>query len=246
VRVEGREVAELDPGALREMRRSSIGYVFQDPVAALDPTMRLGRQVALALEAGPIEAAAALEGFGFSNIGRVLAAYPHEVSGGMAQRVTIAMVMRKEPRLIVADEPTASLDAPARAEILEMLVRGCRRLGTGLLLVTHDLQNVEARTERVFVMYGGRIVESGLTRQVLARPRHPYTAALLASAVGRERSGERIEPIPGRPPHLRERSRDCAFAPRCRLAITICRTQRPEPRITNGTVLCHLVDGAPA
>ena len=132
VRIGGREVASLDRQNLQALRRNVLGYIFQDPVASLDPTMKLSRQVELALDIGPAEAAAALDGFGFADVVRVLRSYPHEVSGGMAQRVTIAMVMRKRPRLVVADEPTAALDAPVRAQILDLLVGGCRRLGAAL------------------------------------------------------------------------------------------------------------------
>ncbi len=239
VRIGGREVASLDRQNLQALRRNVLGYIFQDPVASLDPTMKLSRQVELALDIGPAEAAAALDGFGFADVVRVLRSYPHEVSGGMAQRVTIAMVMRKRPRLVVADEPTAALDAPVRAQILDLLVGGCRRLGAALLLVTHDLQTVRSHADRMDVMYAGRIVESGPTAEVLARPRHPYTAALLAAAVGAERPGERVIPISGLPPHISGRQGSCAFAPRCRFALDICRSQRPEARAASRSVLCH-------
>ncbi|MFO1147529.1 MAG: ABC transporter ATP-binding protein [Alsobacter sp.] len=238
VRIGDAEVGDLDPAALRSLRRTTLGYVVQNPVAALDPTMKLGRQVALALGADAAAAARALEGFGFADIGRVLDSYPHQVSGGMAQRVTIAMVIQRQPRLIIADEPTAALDAPVRAQVLELLVGECRRLGAALLLVTHDLQSARAFAERAAVMYAGRIVESGSAGDVLDRPRHPYTKALLRAAVGRERQGERLVPIPGLPPHLTARQTFCAFAPRCGNAVERCRTERPEVSAQHGDVLC--------
>lgn len=244
VRIEGREVAALARDELLSLRRSTLGYIFQDPVASLDPTMKLSRQIELALGVGPAEAATALDGFGFADVGRLMRAYPHEVSGGMAQRVTIAMVMRKRPRLIVADEPTAALDAPVRAQILELLVGGCRKLGAALLLVTHDLQSARIHADRLAVMYAGRIVESGASAEVLAQPRHPYSAALLDAAVGRERAGERVVPIPGLPPHVSGRQTNCAFAPRCRFVLDICRTRRPDGTAANPKVLCNRADEA--
>ena len=241
VRIEGREIAELTPPQLRRLRRSTLGFIFQNPVAALDPTIKIGRQVALAAGVDAHAAARALDGFGFADIDRLLRSYPHEVSGGMAQRVTIAMLIERRPRLIVADEPTAALDAPVRAKVLEFLVAGCRRLGAALMLVTHDLQSARTFADRAFVMYAGRIVESGDVDDVLDRPKHPYTSALLHAAVGRERRGERVVPIPGLPPHPIERQELCAFAPRCVHALDLCRAQRPEPSARHGDVLCHRV-----
>jgi oligopeptide/dipeptide ABC transporter ATP-binding protein len=239
LRIEGREVAELTPQQLQAMRRSTLGFVFQNPVAALDPTIKIGRQVAFALGADARAAAHALDGFGFADVDRVLRSYPHEVSGGMAQRVAIAMAIGRRPRLVIADEPTAALDAPVRAQVLQLLVAGCRRLGAALMLVTHDLQSARAFADRAFVMYAGRVVESGGVGDVLDRPRHPYTSALLRAAVGRERRGERVAPIPGLPPQPTGRQNLCAFAPRCTLATDLCRAERPEPSALRGDVLCH-------
>ena len=237
--IEGREVACLGEAELMALRRSSIGYVFQDPVATLDPTMKIGRQVALAIGTDRRGAAAAIDGLGFADPARVLESYPHQLSGGMAQRVAMGIVLARRPRLIVADEPTAALDASVKTQILDLLVGNCRRLSTALLLVTHDLHSVRRHADRVLVMYAGRIIEEGFTAEVLSRPAHPYTAALLRSAVGRERAGERVDPIPGLPPQFAERQEFCAFSPRCRHATERCRTVRPEGAAGVPNAVCH-------
>jgi oligopeptide/dipeptide ABC transporter ATP-binding protein len=238
--VEGREVGALDEEALNELRRTAIGYVFQDPVASLDPTLKIGRQVALAIGADRKRAAEALTGLGFGDTDRVLKSYPHEVSGGMAQRIALGITLARRPRLIIADEPTAALDASVKSQILNLLVASCRQLGAALLLVTHDLHAVRKYAERVLVMYAGRVVEDGATTDVLDSPIHPYTAALLHSAVGREAAGERVDPIPGLPPQFDGRQELCAFSPRCLHATELCRSARPEARIVAARVaVCH-------
>jgi oligopeptide/dipeptide ABC transporter ATP-binding protein len=238
--IDGRDVLGLDEGSLNLLRKQAVGYIFQDPVASLDPTLKIGRQVALAIGAGRQQAAEALAGFGFDDLDRVLRSYPHEVSGGMAQRVAIGMALARRPRLIIADEPTAALDASVKAQILDLLVASCRRLGAALLLVTHDLHAVRKYADRVAVMYAGRVVEDGSAAGVLNAPVHPYTAALLRSAVGREAVGERVDPIPGLPPQLDRRQESCAFSPRCRHTTARCRDLRPETTVAAGRlVVCH-------
>src|SRR5690606_6802191 len=167
-------------------------------------------------------------------------AYPHQLSGGMAQRVAIALAMARSPELLVADEPTAALDSQVREEVLGMVFTLAAEAGTGILWLSHDLPAVARRCDRVAVMYGGRVVEHGPARDVLGAPAHPYTAALAASAPSAAGPGERLEPVPGRPPVLTGPSPGCAFAPRCPYRIGRCESERPRPvRVREQDVLCH-------
>lgn len=247
--VVGTPVLTCDDDALRRLRRDALGFVFQNPVAALDPTMRVARQMALVSgeEDGPA-AARALAEVGMRDIPRVLRSFPHELSGGMAARVGIAMALRRSPRLLIADEPTAAVDATLRAQILELLVTRCRERGCALLLLTHDLHVVAHHCTHIAVMYGGRVVEDGPTAEVLGNPLHPYTRALLSALPGEERPGERLESIRGVPPVLRGRSPGCAFAPRCPRVMEHCRHVRPlhAPVQPGHAVCCHLLTGETA
>lgn len=238
----GTDVTALDAPALATLRRQTVGYIFQDPVATLDPTMKIGRQVALALAETGSDTRSALDGLGLRDVERVLQSYPHEVSGGMAQRVAVGVALARRPRLIIADEPTAALDASVKHQVLDLIVGACRSRGVALFLVTHDLPVVRRYADRVAVMYGGRVVEQGNADEVLNHPVHPYTAALLAAALGRESPGERVAPIPGTPPHLTGRSEHCSFAPRCRFADHRCRTERPEPHPAANDAVCHYAE----
>jgi peptide/nickel transport system ATP-binding protein len=231
-----------DEQTLRALRRDVLGYVFQNPVAALDPTMRIRRQLELAAPGGAgTGLEQALEQVGLRDVPRVLRSYPHELSGGMAQRAGIAMALRRRPELLVADEPTAAVDATLRAHILRLLVERCREQHCALLLLTHDLHAVAEHTERIAVMYGGRVVEQGPTGRVLADPRHPYTRALIAALPGEERPGQRLEAIRGVPPVLHGACPGCAFAPRCPDVLARCHDTRPEPAQTGDrSVVCHL------
>jgi oligopeptide/dipeptide ABC transporter ATP-binding protein len=246
LRVLGTPVLECDAQTLRTLRREVLGFIFQDPVAALNPTLRVKRQMELAAGdgKGAKSAAEALEEVGLPEIPRVLRAYPHELSGGMAQRVGIAMALFRWPRLLIADEPTAAVDATRRVQILELLVGRCREQDCALLLLTHDLHTVAKWCTRIAVMYGGRVVESGPTAQVFAEPMHPYTRALVGALPGDERPGQRLNAIAGRPPVLHGPSEGCAFAARCAYAIERCPTTRPVyARVRNRHVCCHLVAG---
>ncbi len=243
--VAGTAVFDCDLVRLRALRRDVLGFVFQNPVAALDATMRVRRQMRLAAPAeetadGETESAD-LEAVGLSDVPRVLRAYPHELSGGMAQRVGIAIALRRRPRLLIADEPTAAVDATLRAQILRLLVTRCREQGCALLLMTHDLHAAAEHTERIAVMYGGRVVEQGPTAMVLADPRHPYTRALVAAVPGEEQAGQRLVAIPGIPPVLRGAASGCAFAPRCADVMARCHDSRPDAVTSGGRALiCHL------
>jgi peptide/nickel transport system ATP-binding protein len=240
--VVGVPVFESDAEALRALRRDRLGYVFQNPVAALDPTMRISRQLSLLGSEGD-DAVAALEEARLRDIPRVLRSYPHQLSGGMAARVGIAIALRRGPQLLIADEPTAAVDATLRAQLLEMLVSRCRSRDCALLLLTHDLHAVAQHCSRIAVMYGGRVVEDGPTAEVMEAPRHPYTQALLRAFPGDERPGERLQSIPGLPPVLPGPCPGCAFAARCPLVLEQCWNTRPVLATVGDrhAVCCHLV-----
>jgi peptide/nickel transport system ATP-binding protein len=246
VRVAGLSILSCPPAKLRQVRRDCLGFVYQNPMSALDPTMRVGQQVALAIgdRAGPTEIEALLGRVGLPDAARVAVGFPHELSGGMAQRVVIALAIARNPSVLIADEPTASLDASIQGVILELLAALRRDTGASLVLLSHDLRMVARRCERLLVMYGGRVVESGPSRRVLHDPRHPYTRALIRAAAGNEGPGGILEPIPGVPPVLRRSSPDCAFAERCEFAQPRCRLERPPAhRVDGREVACHYATG---
>lgn len=250
VRVDGVSLLGMGDDELRALRRDRLGFVFQDPIGTLDPTARIGRQLRWVLGKGTSDAtlAAQLERVRLSDPERVLRAFPHQLSGGMAQRVSIALALAREPRAVIADEPTASLDASVRSEILELLVGRTREAGAALMLMSHDLRAVRRWCTRVAVVYGGRVVETAPAERLFAAPRHPYTRALLEAAPGAERPGERLRPIAGIPPVLHGAFGGCAFAARCACAVEACTAQRPPlARLTDAgaaqpdhEVLCHL------
>lgn len=220
-----------------------IGVVFQDPPSALNPLRRIGSQVVDAARVRGRRAARAravelLELVGLPEPGRLVDAYPHELSGGMLQRVMIAGALAGEPRVLIADEPTTALDAAVQAQVLDVLADLQARLGLALLLITHDIGVVARMADDVAVMYAGRIVESGPAQTVLRTPEHPYTRGLLA-AIPRPDvvPGTRFAGLDGAPPELTQPIRGCAFAPRCELASSRCSSERPA--LEHG-VACHV------
>ena len=238
----GHSVFDGGDERLRVLRRDALGFVFQNPMTALNPTMRVGRQLARAIgpQATPDGVFAMLSKVGLAGAGRIDHSFPHELSGGMAQRVAIAIAIARNPRLIVADEPTASLDAWLRDQILELLISMCGATGASLVLLSHDLHLISRYCQRVAVMYGGRIVEYGERESVFHRQAHPYTRALLEAAPGAEGPDGRLDPIRGVPPVLMERSTGCAFAPRCGWAVDLCNGARPEAEwVADRSVVCH-------
>lgn len=196
----GHDVFALQGAYRRRFLSEDIGFVFQNPIGSLDPTRRIGNQffssTGRPLDRGRTEEL--LTSVGLRDTDRILASYPHEVSGGMAQRVCIAIAISVNPLLLIADEPTAALDASVKTQILNLLMETRQRTRSTLVLVSHDLHSVRKYCDRVYVMYGGRVIETGPTREVFDRPRQPYTAALLRSIPGTEGPGGRIEPIPSR------------------------------------------------
>ncbi|MFF2046114.1 ABC transporter ATP-binding protein [Kitasatospora sp. NPDC058170] len=233
VRVNGDDVLTMSPEQLRRLRTGTAAMIFQDPRAAINPLRRLGdfltetvrRGGGLAAGAAAERAAEMLDAVGLP--ASVLDRYPGQVSGGMLQRVMIAAALMGDPALILADEPTTALDVTSQAEVVALLGDLQERFGTGLLFVTHDLGLAAAISDRVYVMYAGRIVETGPAEALFERPLHPYTAALLASTPRLDAPRGRLAAIEGRPPSLRDELTGCPFAPRCPLATFLCTQQVP-------------------
>ena len=238
----GTNVFASDATGIQALRRRMLGFVFQNPMAALDPTMRIGDQVrgALAKPTASRRVRELLESAGLPETARVAQSYPHQLSGGMGQRVAIAMAIARGPRLLIADEPTASLDTSIRDQILELLMSLRAASGASLILLSHDLKMIANYSDRVAVMYGGRIVELGASAAVFKSQTHPYTRALIEAAPGSEAPGESVQPIPGAPPVLYGPSLGCAFAPRCGWAVARCDSERPElGAVGDRHVACH-------
>ena len=225
VLLEGRDLTKLSERELEQVRGHGVVMVFQDPMTALNPVLSVERQIVEVLPdaAGSrrTRAAQLLRHVGIPDPERRLSAYPHELSGGQRQRVMLAIALAREPKLLLADEPTTALDVTIQAQILRLLVTLQRELGMALILVTHDLGVVYQAVDRVAVMYAGEIVELATTAELFARPSHPYTIGLIQSVPSVERRG-RLVPIPGSPPDLAALGKGCPFAPRCALAAAEC------------------------
>ncbi len=234
VRVGGQDVMRLSGKALRSLRGGAAAMVFQEPMTALDPVYTVGQQIIEAVMqylGGTQTAARALEVLELVRVPgatRRLDAYPHELSGGLRQRVVIAMALASRPKLLLADEPTTALDATVQIQILVLLRALQRELGMGMVIVTHDLGVAAEVADRVAVMYAGQVVEQGAVRDVLRHPAHPYTQGLLASTV--REVGAEIAAIPGAPPDMRRPPPGCAFAPRCPWAVAACTAAVPRER----------------
>jgi oligopeptide/dipeptide ABC transporter ATP-binding protein len=231
--LEGRDVLTLSPSRIRPLRGGSVGYIFQEPGASLNPVIRVGRQIKEALKlhrpahATDAEVIRLLNLVGIADPGSRLKDYPFQMSGGMQQRVMIAIAVASEPRLLIADEPTTMLDVTTQAQILELL-RGLKeRLGMAILLITHNLGIVAEMAERVAVMYAGEIVELAPANQLLERPLHPYTRALLGSVPRLTGNGQRLSSIPGTVPRAGQFPPGCRFAPRCGQARPDCSRLAP-------------------
>jgi peptide/nickel transport system ATP-binding protein len=231
VRLGARELVGLSEAQLRPIRGAEVGIVFQDPMTSLNPTKRIGALVGEALRtqrgAGRAQAREAaaemLDLVGLPRAREQLDRYPHELSGGMRQRVVIACALICEPQLLIADEPTTALDVTTQSQILDLFDRLRETLGMAMLLITHDMGVVAGHADRVFVMYAGRGVEVGRTEAIFEAPRHRYTAALLDSILRMEtQRGAALYTIPGRPPDLTTVPPGCPFAPRCEVATEEC------------------------
>ncbi len=235
IRLEGHRIDNLPERALRAIRGRKIAAIFQDPMTALNPLLTIGRQleetirVHLPLDrrAARARALALLREVGIPDPERRIDAYPHELSGGMRQRVVIALALCAEPLLVVADEPTSALDVSIQAQILGLLKKSCREHGAAVLLITHDLAVVGEIADRVAVLYAGRLVEIGPVEAVLSDPRHPYTRGLLAAVPRLHAERRRLAAIEGAMPRPGAVPPGCAFHPRCPLALAPCRAAPP-------------------
>ena len=232
----GEDLLAMDARRLRRLRGDRIAMVFQDPMMTLNPVLRIDTQMIETLQAhqrighaaARERALRALADVGIASPAERLVAYPHQFSGGMRQRVAIAIALLNRPDLIIADEPTTALDVTIQGQILALVQKLCREHRTSLIWITHDLSVVAGLADRIAVMYAGRIVESGPVDAVLARPLHPYTEGLLGAIPALHARGEPLHPIPGNPPSLADLPAGCAFADRCPHAFAACRVAPPD------------------
>ncbi|MCS6920754.1 MAG: ABC transporter ATP-binding protein [Acetobacteraceae bacterium] len=250
----GRRIDDLPYEEKRRLRGRQIGAIFQDPLTTLNPLFTVGQQLAETmtthLPIGPSEARRRaiewLDRVGIPAAAQRIDAYPHEFSGGMRQRVVIALALCAEPSLVIADEPTTALDVSIQAQIIALLRSIVRDNGAAMMLVTHDMGVIAETADRVAVMYAGRIVEIGPVRDVVLHPRHPYTAGLMASIPPIDRRVERLAQIEGAMPRLSAIPSGCAFHPRCASAFDRCRSDRPELRSTGTSdAACWLFGDGP-
>ena len=254
---DGQDLLSLRAKVLQDLRGHSISMIFQDPMTSLNPVLTVGEQIAETLlrhttmnrQEALQKSVDLLSRVELPSPKEKLQYYPHQLSGGMRQRVMIAMALACAPRVLIADEPTTALDVLIQAQILELLENLKKETGMSILIITHDLGVVAEIAQRVLVMYAGEIVESGPAKALLKSPFHPYTKGLIASIpkLGTKKGpGARLEEIPGNVPSLDQRPSGCPFYPRCSWAMEICKTQNPQLRMIEAQrqVSCHLEPGS--
>ena len=243
IRLDGQRIDNLDALALRRLRGRHIGAIFQDPLTSLNPLFTVGEQLVETIRAHlPLSPAQARERAiqllaetGIPAPEARLAQYPHQFSGGMRQRVVIALALAGEPRLIVADEPTTALDVSVQAQIIGLLKRVCRQHGAAVMLVTHDMGVIAETCHRVAVMYAGRVAEIGPVADIIHHPQHPYTRGLMGSIPSMDEDRDRLLQVDGAMPRLTAMPSGCAFHPRCARAFDRCSAERPDLLPTGGT-----------
>ena len=232
----GKDLLQLSEDEIRAVRGRDIGMVFQEPMTSLNPVLSIGRQLTETMEIhlgmsrqkANARAVELLGLVGIADAERRLKQYPHHLSGGMRQRIMIALALSCEPKLIIADEPTTALDVTIQAQILELMKNLTRQLGVALIVITHNLGVVARYADRVNVMYAGKIIETGSAHDIYHNPRHPYTLGLLQSVPRLDQPrGQRLIPIQGQPPDLTRLDSGCAYRPRCSYAITRCQNEIP-------------------
>jgi peptide/nickel transport system ATP-binding protein len=259
VHLGSRRIDNASAEEMRKVRGARIGMVFQDPLTSLNPLYRIGDQIvetirahkSVAVAEAREQAIALLQDVGIQGARARIDSYPHEFSGGMRQRVVLALALCAEPELLIADEPTTALDVSIQAQIIQLLKRLCRERGTAVLLITHDMGVIAETGDRVAVMYAGRIVEIGPVGDVVQRPRHPYTQGLMGAIPSLAGRSARLTQISGSMPRLNAIPTGCAFHPRCAHAFARCRVERPERMPAGGSeAACWLeaqgAAGAPA
>jgi len=251
IRLEGERIDNLPPERMRAIRGRRIGAIFQDPLTSLNPLYTIGRQLVETIQTHlPLNASEArsraialLKETGIPAAEARFDQYPHQFSGGMRQRVVIALALAAEPKLIVADEPTTALDVSIQAQIIALLKRTAKQHGAAVMLVTHDMGVIAEASDRVAVMYAGRIVEIGPVQQVIHQPAHPYTVGLMGSIPSMESARERLLQIDGAMPRLNAIPSGCAFNPRCPKVFERCRQERPDLLQARATrAACWLVE----
>jgi peptide/nickel transport system ATP-binding protein len=249
VQLSGKRIDNLPEGQMRKIRGKEIGMIFQDPLTSLNPLYTIGKQLtetilthtAMNASQAREHAIGLLNDVGIPAAEARIGHYPHQFSGGMRQRVVIALALCANPKLIIADEPTTALDVSIQAQIIGLLKRMCEENGTAIMLITHDMGVIAETADRVAVMYAGRIVEDGPVRQVVKDARHPYSRGLMGSIPSLRKRIDRLEQIDGSMPGLTEIPDGCPFHPRCPESFDMCRTRRPEPVAQGQTrVACWL------
>ena len=251
VLLQGSRIDNLPKEAMRKIRGKRIGMIFQDPLTSLNPLFRISEQLVETIQThtdmnaqqARERAIGLLTEVGIPAPEKRIDSYPHEFSGGMRQRVVIALALAAEPELIIADEPTTALDVSVQAQIITLLKKLCRERGTAVMLVTHDMGVIAETADRVAVMYAGRIAEIGPVADVIHRPSHPYTTGLMGSIPAMDEDRERLLQIDGAMPRLNAIPKGCAFNPRCPQVMPRCREERPELLQARSTqAACWLVD----
>ena len=232
----GKDVLKMDKKELRQLRGGDIGFVFQDPMTSLNPTMRVGAQIeevfigraGVSKKEVKEKALEIMKLVGISDVEKRYRQYPHELSGGMQQRVMIAIALVSMPSLVICDEPTTSLDVTIEAQILDLLLELREKLGTSIIMITHDLGVIARMCDRVVVMYGGKVVEQGTAQEIFYNTAHPYTKGLMDSIAKLDtKKGQRLKPIEGTPPDLFFPPKGCPFAARCEYAMDVCKDNPP-------------------
>jgi peptide/nickel transport system ATP-binding protein len=252
VHIAGERVDNLSAEAMRRVRGKQIGMVFQDPLTSLNPLYTISQQLTETIRThlkmserqARARAVELLDEVGIPAAARRIDDYPHQFSGGMRQRVVIALALCAEPRLVIADEPTTALDVSVQSQIIDVLKRMCAEHGTSIMLITHDMGVIAEAADRVAVMYAGRIAEVGPVRDVIKDAKHPYTHGLMGSIPTLMQDEDRLTQIPGSMPRLTEIPPGCAFCPRCPKVFERCRVEQPQCLNVDGReVACLLYDG---
>ncbi|EBA15334.1 oligopeptide/dipeptide ABC transporter, ATP-binding protein [Roseobacter sp. SK209-2-6] len=247
---EGDDVVQMKPRALQDMRGNRMAMIFQDPMVTLNPVLTIGEQMVETLRAHRQLSREEARQIAILKLREVyipspeerLEQYPHELSGGMRQRIIIAIALLLDPQLIIADEPTTALDVTIQADIMELMLELCQSNQVSLILITHDLGVVSQMTERTMVMYAGRIIETGSTRAIINDPQHPYTQGLINALPQQTKPGQRLKQIQGTMPALGRIPAGCPFNPRCEYATATCRSQIPPmSQFAQVQVACHEV-----